>query len=306
MIMGDIRDKEIFNKILTSAIQKKAKLLLITPPCQGFSIAGKNKNEKQTLADESNFLIFKAIELIDKHDFDYILIENVPRFIKVSFPYRGSFKTLTEILVDKYSTEYTIESNILNAKDYGVPQDRPRAIIKLYKKKHFWPWPTKKKEITLRETISHLPSLESGEKSPIKWHEARVHSENHVKWMSHTPIGQSALDNPKHYPQKDKEKIKGFHTTYRRMSWDKPAPTRTTNSANISSYNNVHPGNPKPDGTYSDARTLTIYELLIVSSLPTNWNIPNWANEVLIRKVIGEGVPPLLMKSILGVINNHE
>ena len=47
---------------------------------------------------------------------------------------------------------------------------------------------------------------------------------------------------------------------------------------------------------YSDARTLTIYELLILSSLPTDWNIPDWANETLIRNVIGEGIPPLLIK----------
>ena len=123
--------------------------------------------------------------------------------------------------------------------------------------------------------------------------------------MKHTPTGKTALDNVKHYPQKDKEKIKGFRTTYRRMSWDKPTPTRTTNSGNISSYNNVHPGHRKSDGTYSDARVLTIHELLIVSSLPTNWKIPEWANDILIRQVIGEGVPPLLIKNILQGITNH-
>jgi DNA (cytosine-5)-methyltransferase 1 len=47
---------------------------------------------------------------------------------------------------------------------------------------------------------------------------------------------------------------------------------------------------------YSDARCLSIYELLIVSSLPTDWNIPDWADDVLIRNVIGEGIPPLLIK----------
>lgn len=138
MIVGDIKDKEVFNKILTSAIQTKAQLLLITPPCQGFSIAGKNKDKEKILTDESNFLIFKALELIDKHDFDYILIENVSRFIKTPFPYKGSFKTITEILHDKFSSKYSIESSVLNTKDYGVPQIRLRAIIKLHKKKYSW------------------------------------------------------------------------------------------------------------------------------------------------------------------------
>ena len=53
------------------------------------------------------------------------------------------------------------------------------------------------------------------------------------------------------------------------------------------------------DVIYSDARVLTIYELLIVSSLPIDWNIPEWASEKLVRNVIGEGVPPLMVKEIV-------
>ena len=50
---------------------------------------------------------------------------------------------------------------------------------------------------------------------------------------------------------------------------------------------------------YSDPRVLTIYEILIVSSLPLDWPIPMWANESLIRKVIGEGIPSKLIKVIV-------
>lgn len=118
--------------------------------------------------------------------------------------------------------------------------------------------------------------------------------------MKNTPTGCSAFKNIEHYPKKEnKEKISGFHNTYKRMNWDAPAPARTMNNGNIGSHNNVHPGYKKPDGTYSDARVLTIHELLIVSSLPINWNIPEWASETLIRQVIGEAVPPLLMKNVL-------
>ena len=50
---------------------------------------------------------------------------------------------------------------------------------------------------------------------------------------------------------------------------------------------------------YSDPRVLTIYELLIVSSLPIDWPIPDWAEETFIRKVIGEGIPSRLVKEIV-------
>ena len=50
---------------------------------------------------------------------------------------------------------------------------------------------------------------------------------------------------------------------------------------------------------YSDPRVLTIHELMIVSSIPLNWNIPNWANDSFIRKIIGEGIPSLMVKKMV-------
>jgi len=54
MIIGDIRNEKIFNKILTFTKQEKAKLLLITPPCQGFSLAEK-------IRMKNKFLMIKVI-----------------------------------------------------------------------------------------------------------------------------------------------------------------------------------------------------------------------------------------------------
>ena len=49
------------------------------------------------------------------------------------------------------------------------------------------------------------------------------------------------------------------------MHWDKPAPTITMKNGSISSQNNVHPGRLLPNGTYSDARVLTVAELSILT-----------------------------------------
>jgi DNA (cytosine-5)-methyltransferase 1 len=38
----------------------------------------------------------------------------------------------------------------------------------------------------------------------------------------------------------------------------------------ISSQNNVHPGHDNGNGTYSDARVLSIHELLLICGIPTN------------------------------------
>ena len=118
----------------------------------------------------------------------------------------------------------------------------------------------------------------------------------------HTPTGKSAFQNEHFFPKKDGRRVKGAPRTYMRMFWDKPATTIMQNSDVISAFINVHPGRVVVDSDddceriYSDARTLSIYELLILSSLPKDWNIPDWADEKTIRQVIGEGIPPLLIR----------
>jgi DNA (cytosine-5)-methyltransferase 1 len=302
MIQGDIRSTEIQERI-KGFVTDDVNFLLATPPCQGLSTLGKNKSQEHFEKDQRNFLIFDVLKIIDDCKFDYVLIENVPRFIKMLFPYKDSFFTLEEILIDKYSHEYIIEVQVLDAKDFGVPQTRPRAILKLYRKNHTWSWPEKESEISLKDSIGHLPSLDAGESSPIKWHHSKPHNVRAVKALSYTPTGKSALKNEIHYPKKENgERIKGFHNTFKRMVWDQPSHARTTYSGSISSHNNVHPGVHIGNGLYSDARVLTLLETFIVSSIPEDIDFPSWASETFIRTVIGESIPPLMLKKILKVI----
>ena len=123
--------------------------------------------------------------------------------------------------------------------------------------------------------------------------------------MRHTPEGCSAMVNEIYYPKKeDGSRVKGFHNTYKRMKWDAPAPAVTMRSDAISSQENVHPGRKNPDGTYSDARVLTLRELFIVSSLPAEWNIPEGLTDTFIRHIIGEAIPPMLSFNIVNMIGD--
>lgn len=170
-----------------------------------------------------------------------------------------------------------------------------------------WSWPKKKEKVTVEQAIGNLPSLEAGEKSDIKWHFARKHTKENVLWMKHTPTGKSAFSNPVYYPQKkDGTRIKGYESSYRRIRWDAPAPTITIRNDCIASQRNVHPGRLLPDGTYSDARVLTPLELMLLDSLPANWNIPDDTPELLIRQCIGESIPPLMLKEIVRGIYDEQ
>ena len=174
-----------------------------------------------------------------------------------------------------------------------------------------WEHPeSNKNHITVRQVIGKYPSLESGEDSNIKWHSMKhkIHNSNHIKWIENTPTGKTAFDNPVHFPQiVDKEtgllrEIKGFKTTYKRIDWDKPAPTVTMANGSINSQNNCHPGIEKENGTYSDARVLTIKELLAIVGLPLDWvdHLEHTQKrENFLRKVIGECFPPIMALNII-------
>ena len=301
VVTGDINNSFVFDNILELSLQKKVNFIIATPPCQGFSLIGKNKSFDEMLSDQRNFLIFKVFDFIDRINPEVVIIENVPRFLKLFFPFDGEFRNIEEIIQKKYSNQYKIKVDIFNSADYGIPQSRQRAIIRMFNNQYNWEDPKKEKPITVFDAIGNLPSLESGGKSSIKNHNARKHTPAHVLFMKHTPTGKSAFENPVYFPKNETtgEKLKGYAATYKRIDWDKPAPTITMRNDCISSQSNVHPGRLLSDGTYSDARVLTLRELFILSSIDPDIDVPTFVSDIQIRNMIGESVPPLLISKIM-------
>lgn len=303
-VTGDITDPEKYSQIIQKAKAAGVNFILATPPCQGMSVAGHMKDD-----DPRNVLIVKAMDALRDLTPEFMLVENVPQMLNTFIKVDGEKVKITDY-VKKVCDElgYEVKFAVFDAADYGTPQYRKRSFTRIYKKEYEWSDPIKEKQITVRDAIGDLPSLEAGQSSGLKWHEAKKHNDNHVLWMRHTPTGATAFDNEKHYPQKDGRRIKGFSTTYKRISWDRPAPTITMGNGSVSSQNNVHPGRKLDDGTYSDARVLTLLEIFRLTGLPDDWNPPAWAKEPLIRKVIGEAIPPNLVKAVfagLSVLNKR-
>ncbi len=299
-IAGDIQELNNYDRFKQVFIERNCELLIATPPCQGFSLIGKNKNNLQMIKDQRNFLIFDVIKFIKDVSPKYILIENVPRFLDMKFPYNNKMLDIEKILDHEVGADYNISVNIYNSLDFEVAQDRRRAFIKIYKKGTEWKEPIKSdKKLTVKDAIGHLPSIESGEHSIFKWHFGRKHTHEHIECMRHTPTGQTALDNKIYFPKNKKgEKVKAYAASYRRLQWDKPCPTITMRNDAISSQTNVHPGKVLADGTFSDARVLSIRELFILSSIPADLDLPSEVSEIQIRHLIGECIPPKMLQAV--------
>ena len=228
-IVGDITDKEIYKKVLSEAKKSKCEFLIATPPCQGMSVAGKMEED-----DPRNSLIKHVVELALDLKPKHILIENVPGILNTYLSVNG-VKTKVVDYIKESLGSYFVNYAVVDSADYGTPQSRKRAIF-LISNISKWEFPKKEKRITLKEAISHLPSLESGESSDIEFHNAKIHNERHILSLKHTPTGKSALFNKHHYPKKeDGTRIKGYATTYKRMEWNKPAPTITMANGSVSS-----------------------------------------------------------------------
>lgn len=329
MICGDITDDKTRQQIIKESLAKKVDFIIATPPCQGMSEAGLRLE-----FDPRNQLIFYAVDVIKKVKPKFVLLENVPKQLTTKVKYNGQVILIPEYIKKELGDIYRFnQETLVKAKDYGVPQLRERNIFLLVRNdlNYVWEFPEKQQEITLKEAIGNLPSLDPKlregmkltlEKFPdyekkrveglkiSKWHFPPTHSWKQVEWMMHTPTGKSAIYNEKYYPQKaDGKPVKAHHNHYRRLKWDMPCRTITQNNGVISSLACVHPGRAYTDingeTLYSDPRVLTIYELLIVMSLPLDWPIPDWANETFIRRVFGEGIPSRLVRAIMRALTEQ-
>lgn len=329
MVCGDITDNAVRDAIVDESIEKKVNFIMATPPCQGMSEAGLRLE-----FDSRNQLVWYAVDVIKRVNPKFVLLENVPKQLTTKIQLGNEIMLIPEYIKRELGDKYRFnKETLIMAKDHGVPQLRERNIFLLVRKDQsvIWEFPEKKPEITLEDAIGYLPSLdpllregldETLKRFPSfeekrregmavsKWHRPPKHSWKQVEWMLHTPSGKSAIYNDVYYPQKaDGTPIKAHHNHYRRLRWDSPCRTVTQNNGVISSLACVHPGRPyeseNGEMLYSDPRVLTIYELLIVMSLPLNWPIPDWADETFIRRVLGEGIPSNLVKEIMLVLTNQ-
>ncbi len=116
IVLGDIT-KIKSNEIAPS---KRIDVLIGGFPCQGFSIANKNRNEQ----DERNFLYKEMLRLIKDKNPKIFVAENVKGILSL-----GKGKVMELIISDFKQLGYNVEYKILNSADYGVPQQRERVII---------------------------------------------------------------------------------------------------------------------------------------------------------------------------------
>tara|TARA_Y100001951_G_C11295119_1_gene275017 strand:- start:3145 stop:4743 length:1599 start_codon:yes stop_codon:yes gene_type:complete len=145
----DVYDREIPEKPLN--------IYMSSPPCQPFSLSGKREGED----DDRGILFYNTHEFIKENKPDVFIIENVKGLLShdpmPNSKYGRTFTKWLQYLAGKSingdmvflphedAVPYHIHFDVLNAKDYGVPQNRERVFIVGIRDdiQHDFKWPKK-------------------------------------------------------------------------------------------------------------------------------------------------------------------
>jgi len=303
VIIGDITAPAIHKTILEKAIAAKVNMIIGGPPCQGYS----NKGKKLGLKDPRNFLFREYLSLVQDILPEVFVIENVKALLSAS---SGWFRD--EIVRTIKELGYYVNYGVLLASNFGVPQNRERAIFICCKQRDIsLPLPTVDHFTTVREAISDLAYLESGEgkfmqpyAKPAESDYQRMMRGNNTILYNHVASKhkQVAIDKLKMIPaEKGKEFLPSellgrqkFRTTWCRLKWDEPSPTIDTRFDAASNGTNNHP---------FLNRAITPREAARIQSFDDQFVF--LGSKVHIRKQIGNAVPPLLALAIANKVYNE-
>lgn len=155
VIVGDIKTKR---REIIDAFQElnipSLDLMSITPPCQGMSSSNpaRGRMSNLTLRDARNRLMLDTIPIIRALQPRVIVVENVPQILQEMLHVRGGTRSILDIFRRGIGDEqYRLYSGVLQMADYGIAQNRKRAIIvgirsdenviEYLENEQFLPWP---------------------------------------------------------------------------------------------------------------------------------------------------------------------
>ena len=284
-VLSDIRliDGERIKKIFQKS-DADYFMLVGCAPCQPFS----RKNAKRTDDGRAN-LLMEFARLIESVEPDFIFMENVPDIEKI---HGEVLKYFINVLKKK---GYFYDYRVINAKDYGVPQNRKRFVLiasKLGKITIPSTCDENKRYITVKDAIGDLnkfPPINVGESHEIiPNHKCSKLSELNLKRLRFTPInGGSRKSWPEELILECHKKMSGHWDAYGRMRWDTPAPTLTTRFSSITTGRYAHP---------EQNRAISLKEGAIIQSFPYKYEF--YGNMQDIARQIGNAVPPKMAKEI--------
>ncbi len=259
------------------------------PPCQGYSTVG-----KRDINDERNYLYLEYCRVVENIQPEFFLLENVKGLLTLN---DGLFK---EDIINRFGAlGYIVTYKILNASDYGVPQNRQRVFFVGIKNKAY-KFPTEKeRKISTEEAIGDLEScidkyltqpetdyqkMMRNNAKKLMNNELTTHSEQTTEIIKLVPDGGKIGDLDKKYWE-----IRKYNKAFQRMNSKLPSNTIDTGHRNY-----FH---------YKENRIPTVRESARIQSFTDDFEF--LGSKTSQYKQVGNAVPPLLAYELAKEIKNQ-
>ncbi len=283
------------------------------PPCQSFSTVGK----RGSILDPRGSLFMDFVRLVRSIQPRCFMMENVRGLLSAPIRHRPHVQrghgypplesdemrgaALAVVSVELKSLGYEVSHALIEAADYGIPQNRQRVIFIGSKGVHQFNFPLPTHSKNQNKNLPKWQTLEDALQNLVEDQPEFVpYSESRLKYLRLLNAGQNWRYLPDELKQ---EAMGGAYKSgggkvgfYRRLSWDKPSPTVTT-CPHQKATDMCHP---------KELRPLSVRECAKIQTFPDNWffygsvtskyrQIGN-AVPVELAKVLGEQLSKLLKK----------
>ena len=273
---------------------KNVDVIIGGPPCQGFSVAG-----KRIVDDERNKLYKGFVRMVEYFKPRAFVMENVPNVLSI-----GEGIVKQSILKDFQELGYTVETKVLLASDYGVPQNRRRAVfVGLQNGTFSFDIPAVEHKVTTEEALSDLTedSISDSSEYPIApncpyqvlmrkdskgvWnHDITIHSDQTKNIIAMVPDGGNYKDLPK-----DLQETRKVHIAWTRLNSKKPSITIDTGHRH-----HFH---------YKWNRVPTVRESARLQSFPDDFIF--LCSKTSQYKQVGNAVPPIMAQAIAEKLKSY-
>lgn len=294
-------------------------LVIGGPPCQSFSTVGRRQYDEraQMYKEYRRMLSFLQPKVFLFENVTGLMTMKNAEGLPVLEDIKYEFSDFSDFGIN---LSYEIKESVMNAKHFGVPQNRERVFLvgmrRDLESEVNWEFPdaeliSEDEFLTLEDAIGDLPELGNGEKkeyyesNPYTFYQKLMRN-NSVELTHHVNglNGERMLKIMKTVtPGKGKNYINelveagkldekyfltsGYHNTYGKLWWDRPSSTITNNLSTPSSLRCIHP---------IQNRALTPREGARIQSFPDTFHFIG--NKENINSQIGNAVPPLLAMAI--------
>lgn len=291
-------------------------LVIGGPPCQSYSTVGKRQYDKRAK------MYKEYIRLLGILQPKMFIFENVTGLLSMkndnNEPVLNDIKSMFADILGNGQLSYMIKQEVLNAKNYGVPQSRDRVFIVgirndldngcwSFPKPHYGEKKGMLPYLTVKDAISDLPPINEGETSeayilPPQNSYQTLMRNNSLDLDDHfigtygdkirTVIehviqgeGKNYINNLVDTGVLDKKYYltSGYNNTYGRLWWDRPSTTLTNSFGTPSALRCIHPLQNRALSTREGAR---------LQSFP-DW-FKFFGNKYEKNSQVGNAVPPLL------------